>query len=209
MLRNRKGSSFVFVIAMVVMLAIVSTGFLYMTEFNTRTMIENQYQMQHYYLAKSVHRSICQAAESGTLEVLNEVVREPDMEADGDKPFDETEIGKAADPEAADPGFAAASTEMDAADEAYHISTGESEIWLENEMPVTIKIDLTCDTDPEAGIQVRIDTMVTFTDDDNYQFSALLVPAEGLEQTEGTTENRWIVWRHFEGDKEHGVVGSE
>lgn len=67
--RNR-GSSFIYVITMVALLAVVSAGFLYLSNFNTRTTQQNQRDLQQLFLAKSIHRAACQAAEQGELTIL-------------------------------------------------------------------------------------------------------------------------------------------
>lgn len=83
--RNKRGSSLILVITMVLLLAILATGFLYMSKFSSEESAETWSRQRHLYVAKSIHRSVTQAAVSGELDILTAI-----LEKTGDLPGEYT-----------------------------------------------------------------------------------------------------------------------
>lgn len=81
-IRNERGSSFVYVIILAVLLAILSSGFLYMSNFNMQATMNNRDELQEEYLAKSIHNAYCMQAADGELEILNKMLEDINKKAE-------------------------------------------------------------------------------------------------------------------------------
>lgn len=74
LIQNNRGSSFIFVIVMIILLAIFATGFSLMTQFNLSSTLNNRVALQEENLLKSIHQTVCQEATEGKLEILNQIL---------------------------------------------------------------------------------------------------------------------------------------
>lgn len=73
---SKRGSSLILVITLVLLLAVLATGFLYMSNFSRQESVETWISQRRLYVAKSIHRSVTQAAVSGELDILTAIVEE-------------------------------------------------------------------------------------------------------------------------------------
>lgn len=75
MRRNKRGSSYIFVIVMVVFLVVLATGFYYMSSYNVVSTVENRTDTQGEILSRSLHSALCKKAADGKMNVMNQLVK--------------------------------------------------------------------------------------------------------------------------------------
>lgn len=75
MRRKKRGSSYIFVIVMVVFLVVLATGFYYMSSYNVISTVENRTDTQGELLSRSLHSTLCRKAADGNLSVINRLVK--------------------------------------------------------------------------------------------------------------------------------------
>lgn len=93
-INSKKGGSMVYVMVLITFLGIMATGFLYMTEYSRRSVVNNRAYLEAQTTARSIHQSFCESVSGGTSEAMNtvwtcfaedcEVVMEEYMEMAGD-----------------------------------------------------------------------------------------------------------------------------
>ena len=67
----KMGGSMVYVMVLITFLAILSTGFLYMTEYSRRLVVNNHSYIEAQTTARSIHQSFCESVSGGTSEAMN------------------------------------------------------------------------------------------------------------------------------------------
>lgn len=72
---KKRGSSYIFVIVMVVFLVVMATGFYYMSSYNVVSTVENRMDTQGDILSRSLHSALCKKAADGKLSVMNKLVQ--------------------------------------------------------------------------------------------------------------------------------------
>lgn len=67
----KMGGSMVYVMVLITFLGILSTGFLYMTEYSRRSAMNNRAYIEAQTTARSIHQSFCEAVSSRTSEAMD------------------------------------------------------------------------------------------------------------------------------------------
>ncbi len=67
------GASLVYVVVLVTFLGILSTGFLYMTEYSRRMVADNRAYIEAQATARSIHQTFCESVSGGTSEAMDTV----------------------------------------------------------------------------------------------------------------------------------------
>lgn len=177
MLREKRGSTYVYVMILLVLLMIMATGFTYMIQFNMSTTSGHRRKLQQDYLAKSIHRTFCDRAEAGELEILGNILDHALLQTDSDFTDEEEE------------------------ESGYHATTGDQVLTLTGGETLTVRLNLTCAIETEAGYgSAVLDTYVKFDQGDPYQLSALLI----LDDEDGqlNDSSRWTVKRHYQTEEQ-------
>lgn len=172
MLSNKRGSTFVYVIILMALLAVAATGFLYIIRFHMSTTTNHFHRLQQTYLAKSIHRTVCQQAAAGELEILQEIVAD----------------------------VMAKNRVLSKDESSYYATTGEQPLVLGSGESLLVRLDIMCEFEgeEEAGM-ARLDTYVKFDEGDAYQMSALLSLEGG--RGELSEYSQWVVTRHYQTDE--------
>lgn len=69
----RQGGSMIYVIMLMTMFAILSTGFLYMSNYSLEAVLHNREYMEAQTTAKLIHQSYCQDVSAGSSEAMNRI----------------------------------------------------------------------------------------------------------------------------------------
>lgn len=77
----RQGGSMIYVIMLMAMLAIMSTGFLYMSHYSLESVLHNREYMEAQATAKMIHQSFCMDVSGGSSAAMNRIWEE--FEEDG------------------------------------------------------------------------------------------------------------------------------
>lgn len=173
MLRDKRGSTFVYVIMLLALLTVTATGFLYINRFNMSTTTNHYRKLQQNYLAKSIHRTVCEQAEAGRLEILQEILKDV-ISNTGDHSGDEY---------------------------SYYATTGEQLLTLSSGDSLTVKLDITCGFEPdEENGTAQLDTYMKFDGGDPYQMTALFFLEHAAGQL--SENSKWVVERHYQTGKD-------
>lgn len=68
---DTRGSSMMYVILLVTLLAVLSSGYMAITQYNMKAALNSRRYMEAQLSAKTIHRSFCEAVSSGDSEAMN------------------------------------------------------------------------------------------------------------------------------------------
>lgn len=69
----RRGGSLMYVVVLMTMFVILSTGFLYLSNYNLESSVKNREYMEAQTTARMIHQSFCQAVSDGTSNAMEQI----------------------------------------------------------------------------------------------------------------------------------------